>query len=97
MKKEEVLSRLCAYDKRNPDCIYEDDEIQERAESLLKNKETCHCDNCFYGRTKMAEYILQSLENLKLAVQLMSIPDHIQDDYWFEQQDKLKNFLKQAE
>lgn len=37
------------------------------------------------------------MENLKLAVQLMSIPDHMQEDHWFEQQDKLKDFIKQAE
>ena len=60
MKKEEVLSNLCCYDKRYVHrWSKEDDEIQERAE------ETCHCDNCFYGRTKLAEYILKLLAENK--------------------------------
>ena len=61
MKKEEILSSLCEYDKRNPDCTFDDEEIQERKERLLKKKTSCFCDNCFYGRTELAEYILKIL------------------------------------
>ena len=49
MTKDEVLSSLCYYDPRNPD--YD-------AENGEKVKD-CACDNCFYGRTKLAEHILE--------------------------------------
>jgi hypothetical protein len=67
MEKEEVLSNLCCYDKRNPDCSLDDEEIKEREEKLAKEAirrkrdERCFCDNCFYGRTELAEYILKLL------------------------------------
>lgn len=35
--------------------------------------------------------------SLKLAVDLMRIPDHQQDDYWFMQEEKLKDVLKKIE
>ena len=53
MDIKDVLSNLCYYDLRNPDCIYTDDEI-----SLYK-KEICFCDNCFKGKNKLAEEILR--------------------------------------
>lgn len=69
MEKEEVLSELCHYDKRNPDCVYDDDGIKDHKDSLLreakrreKKEVRCSCDNCFYGRTELAEYILKLLE-----------------------------------
>jgi hypothetical protein len=65
MTQEEILSRLCYYDLRNPNGvndmldfspeIYEDEDFGEHA------KENCSCDNCFYGRTQLAEYILKIL------------------------------------
>lgn len=54
MEKETILSRLCYYDPRNPNY---DKENGER-------KKECYCDNCFYGRTPMAEYLLQLLEQI---------------------------------
>lgn len=64
MSKEEVLSSLCYYDKRNPDCP--DDETIEDHENMLKRKsnkfgydKSCSCDNCFYGRTKLAQELLK--------------------------------------
>ena len=54
MKIEEVLSRLCYYDIRNPDGITLDEEIP-------KETNDCFCDNCFYGRDKLAKYILELL------------------------------------
>ena len=64
MEREEILQSLCYYDKRNPDCTADDEEIEDHKAQLLRvskklgyNK-PCSCDNCFYGRTKLAEYIL---------------------------------------
>lgn len=56
MDKNEVLSNLCYYDTRNPNNIIDEDEAEDRS-----NME-CFCDNCFYGRTKMALYILTLIE-----------------------------------
>jgi hypothetical protein len=56
---EEIKGNLCYYDAENPnnnlDC-YDDEE--ERP----KPRENCHCDNCFYGRDKLARYILSNAE-----------------------------------
>ena len=59
MTKEEMLllakENLCYYDKRNPDypADYCDEEI------TVEEKAECFCDNCFYGRTALAECIIQ--------------------------------------
>lgn len=52
MTKEEVLESLCYYDKRNPDCTVDEEEIEIR-------QKNCSCDNCFYGRTRLAEELLK--------------------------------------
>jgi hypothetical protein len=77
MDIQEILSNLCYYDKRNPECTMTDEELEERKEiqkrrdsKILKNLQhrgvkqneytsSCSCDNCFYGRTKLAEEILK--------------------------------------
>lgn len=57
-----IYSRLCVYDKRNPDYLpYDEDD-------LTKKPTNCSCDNCFYGRTKMADFIIQSLQQPKMPV-----------------------------
>lgn len=54
MEPTEILENLCAYDKRNPDnCLVE--EVVEESD----RKEPCYCDNCFYGRTELAEEIIK--------------------------------------
>ena len=59
---EEIKGNLCYYDAENPnnnlDCYDEDDRPKPR--------ENCYCDNCFYGRDKLARYILSN-ERLALA------------------------------
>jgi hypothetical protein len=53
MDIEEIKSNLCYYDERNP---YNNLQWDEK----MPTKD-CYCDNCFYGRTKLAEYILKLL------------------------------------
>jgi len=53
MMYEEILENLCYYDKRNPSY----DVITNNGE--YKKQKDCFCDNCFYGKTKLA---LQCLE-----------------------------------
>jgi hypothetical protein len=70
MTNEEILQSLCYYDSRNPDCTLDDEEIEVYKAKLLRDskklgyKKTCSCDNCFYGRTKLAEELIKFL-NLK--------------------------------
>ena len=67
---EWVYTRLCSYDNMNPNYLpYDEDDI-------TKKPIDCSCDNCFYGRTKMAEFILsiQSLPQPKM-------PTHFECQY----------------
>ena len=64
MEMQKILESLCYYDKRNPDCTADDDYIESKKESLKKKNKSCSCDNCFYGRTELAEEILK----LKLII-----------------------------
>ena len=57
MNTEEIRKSLCFYDPLNPNghfSLWLDDEDFE-----IPSKEDCYCDNCFYGKTKLAEYILK--------------------------------------
>jgi len=53
---EWILEKLCVYDSRNPYNIRE----QVDAENIPDGN--CWCDNCFYGRTKLAEEIIKRHE-----------------------------------
>ncbi len=53
MELIDVLEKLCIHDKRNP--LYIDDDSDNTAN--IK----CFCDNCFYGRSKLANEILNLL------------------------------------
>jgi hypothetical protein len=57
MNTEEILSRLCTYDPRNPDHI-------ELGDDSPPPREACYCDNCFYGRDRMALHILDLQEQI---------------------------------
>lgn len=50
MTKQEVYENLCSYDNRNP---YYDEEYARTP------RQDCYCDNCFYGRDKLAIEILR--------------------------------------
>ncbi len=60
IEKNEILSNLCYYDERNPDnildALYDKDELE-----AYRTQKTCYCDNCFYRRTPLAEYIIELL------------------------------------
>jgi len=67
MTEQEIKEELCYYDLRNPDGVNSYDlldaeEIKEEGYGNHK-KEDCSCDNCFYGRTKMAEELLKYVSN----------------------------------
>jgi hypothetical protein len=56
MTNEEILDNLCAYDPRSPD--YADIVQSFDAEDIPAPREGCYCDNCFYGRDRLAAHIL---------------------------------------
>ena len=57
--KVEALEKLCYKDPRSP--YYWKDPYSEELPEPRKN---CACDNCFYGRDKMALTILALLEHI---------------------------------
>lgn len=61
-----IYSKLCYYDTRNPEGIIAfltTEEIQEEG-LTTKAKNNCYCENCFYGRTQLAEYIIKLKKEL---------------------------------
>lgn len=56
------LTQLCYYDMRNPDFNiteengYDKEEIEATGNFAKKD---CYCDNCFYGRTKLTEQLIE--------------------------------------
>ena len=63
LKGNKIKENLCYYDLRNPDGInsgglLSDDEIKEDGYGEYR-KNDCSCDNCFYGRTELAEQLLK--------------------------------------
>lgn len=59
---ENILNNLCAYDPRNPNRILLD-------EYPPFPNPNCACDNCFYGRTKLAEKLLLANEAIDKALE----------------------------
>ncbi len=50
---EWVLDNLCYHDSRNPNNY----ELEE--DDKYHTKKKCNCDNCFYGRTRLANLIVE--------------------------------------
>lgn len=52
---EEIKENLCYNDLRNPDATIDEETAKEIAESNVD----CYCDNCFRGKTRLAEELLR--------------------------------------
>lgn len=60
MDIQDVLQNLCYYDSRNPDNpLDKDDQLDYDSRNKKVN---CYCDNCFYGRDRLANEILRLKE-----------------------------------
>jgi hypothetical protein len=88
MKKETLeeaseidLTNLCYYDKRNPDCSADDEDIEDHKKSLLKKNKTCSCDNCFYGLTKLTEQLIRQQERMYSEEEVKQIIDKTLIEY----------------
>lgn len=59
------LTKLCYYDRRNPDFSikeeygYDKEEVEATGNFAKKD---CACDNCFYGRSALTEQLIKSQE-----------------------------------
>ena len=60
MEREKILECLCIRDKRNPEHKDVFSELEDF--EIPKPKVDCFCDNCFHGRTELAEYILSLID-----------------------------------
>ncbi len=59
-----VLENLCLYDERNPDRPEMDDEdVNDRAKRLAKDKNQCFCDNCFHGCSMLADELVERFDD----------------------------------
>lgn len=60
MNEDEIRDNLCCYDERSPDygdlLSSEDGDPQE----LPQPRVDCGCDNCFYGRDRLAVELLSN-------------------------------------
>lgn len=54
MTEHEIMLKLCYNDPRHPDYDPE-----------VRKSEDCYCDNCFYGRHKLADYILKKFKEIR--------------------------------
>ena len=87
------LTNLCYYDKRNPDCSADDEDIEDHKRSLLKKNKTCSCDNCFYGKSHLTEQLLEQQERMYSEEEVLELlkKSHFVEqniEEWFEQHKK---------
>lgn len=70
MTEQEVFENLCVKDKRNPE--FKDLYSWVDAEDIPEPRIDCYCDNCFYGRDKLALEIIQ-IKNQQLENKACSL------------------------
>jgi hypothetical protein len=62
---EWIYSKLCYYDLRNPDGVKDVLDIYDEEEQSKfgpHSRPDCGCDNCFYGRAQLANYIIDNVK-----------------------------------
>ena len=55
-------TKLCVYDLRNPEIILGEEygvDEEESAKYGEFSQKDCYCDNCFYGRSKLTEQLIE--------------------------------------
>ena len=89
MTLKEVMTNLCYHDMRNPDF----DMFTEHPKFPV---EDCKCDNCFYGRSELAEIIMKMASiRYRLPPEAVLDPDPPFDHKAFDKMLKHFNSLKQ--
>ena len=97
------LTKLCYYDKRNPDFQikeeygYDKEEVEATGNFAKKD---CACDNCFYGRSKLTEQLIRQQERRYSEEEAFNLcrefaifvqhngPSYKKQQEWFEQYKK---------
>jgi hypothetical protein len=70
------LTKLCYYDKRNPDFQikeeygYDKEEVESTGNF---SKKDCACDNCFYGRSKLTEQLIWQQKRMYSKEEVIAI------------------------
>lgn len=67
MTRQELYARLCVYDPRNPNGAYSyttPEDIKDLPQPMEKG---CSCDPCCYGRSRLADFALDLLDELEIA------------------------------
>jgi len=72
MSDQEIKINLCYYDPENPNSNLDAYEDEDRPQP----RNECGCDNCFYGRDKLAMQLIEAKrERDKARAALMKIED----------------------
>ena len=93
MTEQEIKSNLCWYDPRNPDYYYD----EEWGIGHKERPKDCKCDNCFYGRDKLANELLKYRKAIKDAWEMGSAYGTAEDDILPEAVKEQREFLKRLE
>lgn len=100
-KLDKIFESLCYWDKRNPyfnikeEYGYDKEEVDACGYHAKKD---CYCDNCFKGKTPLAEAYLKLLDTLNSDALLLTFCDKLRelDIITEEQIVKIKEFLDEA-
>jgi hypothetical protein len=78
------LTRLCYYDKRNPDFQIKEEYGYDKEEVEATgnfSKKDCACDNCFYGRSKLTEQLIWQQERMYTEEEVGELVYKIMGEY----------------
>lgn len=91
MTNEEIHTKLCFHDPRNPNYNELDSiRVKETWKSRKYVPEQCYCDNCFYGRTELAEQLLLLKNNNTVDPNLLD-DDELKRLIYEDWEDEIKN------
>jgi hypothetical protein len=97
------LTKLCYYDRRNPDFQIKEEYGYDKEEVEATgnySKKDCACDNCFYGRSKLTEQLIWQAKRMYSGEQVRqamfeAYVECENGNNFFNVQDKIIQSLKQ--
>lgn len=70
MSARPIEESLCTYDVRNPDhATYTDEDCPPRQAGEVRD---CSCDNCYYGRHRLAEQLIAATAKLEAVDKVLT-------------------------
>jgi hypothetical protein len=91
------LTKLCYYDRRNPDFQikeeygYDKEEVESTGNF---SKKDCACDNCFYGRSKLTEQLIWQQDKNKYNEADIQEAFYAHKQSWIDYEGWFKQFKK---